>query len=114
MVELIRRREQQIYVHRYIHIVPNQSIDRSIACFLFFFCCCPEYVPTCTFLSRSKTSGDCCCCRCLVPPHEETESRKRVCVYFEKLLNRLRRYLAGHIERDKRLCNFVRYESAII
>lgn len=48
MVERIRRREQQIYVFRYIHIVPNQSIDRSIACFLFF-CCCPEYVPTCTF-----------------------------------------------------------------
>lgn len=74
--------------YMYIYKVPNQLIDRSIACFLVF-CCCPEYVPTCTFLSRSKTSGDCCCCRCLVPPHEETESRKRVCVYFEKLLNRL-------------------------
>lgn len=47
MVELIRRREQQIYV--YIYKVPDQSIDRSIACFLFFFCCCPEYVPTFTF-----------------------------------------------------------------
>lgn len=34
MVKLIRRREQQIYV--YIYKVSNQSIDRSIACFLFF------------------------------------------------------------------------------
>lgn len=34
MVELIRRREKQIYV--YIYKVSNQSIDRSIACFLVF------------------------------------------------------------------------------
>lgn len=36
MVELIRRREQQIYVYIYIYKVPNQSLDRSIACFLLF------------------------------------------------------------------------------
>lgn len=75
----------------YIRYLANRSIAPLLAsCFFFLFlCCCHEYVPTCTFLSRSKTSGDCCCCRCLVPPHEETESRKRVYVYFEKLLTRL-------------------------
>lgn len=88
MVELIRRREQQIYV--YIYKVPNQSIDRSIACLLLvvFFCCYPEYVPKCTF-PGPRPQATAAAASFLLTKKRSLVKECPVCVYFEKLLTRL-------------------------